>query len=363
MINRAKRPLIISGGGVISSDSTDELNIFVKKRNIPVVNTLMGYGTDTGKESLSLGGLGMHGTLYGNYAVLNCDLLIALGTRFSDRILGDAEKFAPKAKTIHIDIDPAEIGKNKYANLSIVGSLKNVLREFNKANVSGDYSDWVEDLEEYKLNNPMTFKFKGKLKPQFVIKEVNKVFPEDTIVVTDVGQNQMWVPQFYKFVKPRCHLTSGGLGTMGYALPSAIGAKVGNPEREVLMFAGDGGFQMNIQELVTVRKYGLNIKMIILDNAYLGMVRQWQQLICDSRYCMTCLDDNPDFVAVAKAFGIKAKRVDTIEEFKNSIVELRESREAMILHTIIEREENVLPMVPAGKPLNEYITEIKKKTV
>jgi acetolactate synthase-1/2/3 large subunit len=357
LIGEAKKPLIISGGGVINSNSTGQLNEFVRKHQIPVVNTLMGFGTDAGKK-LSLGGLGMHGTLYGNYAVMNCDLLIALGTRFSDRILGDKDQFAPHAKVIHVDVDPAEIGKNKDVDVPIVGSLDQVLKEFNKAELSVDFSHWVKEICDFKSNNPLQFDATSGLKPQLVISAANDVFGDNTIVVTDVGQNQMWVPQFFNLKNPRCHLSSGGLGTMGYALPAAIGAKIGNPSKEVLMFAGDGGFQMNIQELATIKKYELNLKMIILDNQYLGMVRQWQQLLCDRRYSETNMSDNPNFVAIANAFGIKAKKIELATKVRDAVVGLKESREPMILQVMIDREENVLPMVPAGRPYEERILEI-----
>ncbi len=359
LIRDSKRPLIISGGGIISSGAVEELNQFAKNFGIPVVNTLMGYGCDPGNSSLYLGGLGMHGSLYGNYAVSNCDLLIALGCRFSDRILGDPQKFAPDAKIIHVDIDPAEIGKNISADLSIIGSAKTVLHEFNKNKSSKDYSKWLNMILDYKKLHPLEYKPSKKMRPQYVIQKSAEIFDNDTIIVTDVGQHQMWVPQFFPINKSGSHLTSGGLGTMGFALPAAIGAKIGNPDKEVLMFSGDGGFQMNIQELTTIKKYNLNLKMIILDNAYLGMVRQWQQLLYGGRYSQTDMNDNPDFVKVVKAFGIEAKRVNSKNECIDALRELKLSKNAMLLHIPVEREENVLPMVPAGKPLNEAVTEIK----
>ncbi len=363
LIRNSKQPLIISGGGIISSNAVEELNKFTEKFGIPVVNTLMGYGCDPGNSSLYLGGMGMHGSLYGNFAVSNCDLVIALGSRFSDRILGDPEKFAPKAKIIHVDIDPAEIGKNINADLSIIGSVKNILHEFNKNEPSTDFSTWLKMILDYKKLHPLEYKPSENMRPQYVIQKSAEIFNEDTIVVTDVGQHQMWVPQFFPIRKSGIHLTSGGLGTMGFALPAAIGAKIGNPEKEVLMFSGDGGFQMNIQELTTIKKYNLDLKMIILDNAYLGMVRQWQQLLYGGRYSQTDMEDNPDFVKVAQAFGIEAKRVNSKDECIDAIHQLKKTKKAMLLHIPVEREENVLPMVPAGKPLDEAVTEIKNNNL
>ncbi|MBN1271903.1 MAG: biosynthetic-type acetolactate synthase large subunit [Candidatus Aminicenantes bacterium] len=359
LIQKAKRPLILVGGGVISSGSTDIVNQFIDRFGIPAVATLMGRGINPRKEELYLGGIGMHGSQYGNYAIQKTDLLIALGSRFSDRILGDVVSFAPKAKIIHVDIDPAEIGKNKNVHVPIVGNIRSVVSKLlEMVEVEHRYGDWILELTNFRNNHPMTYTPSDGLKPQYLIQLANNMFPEDAIVVSDVGQNQMWVSQYYQFKHPRCYLSSGGLGTMGFALPASIGAKIGNPHREVLMVAGDGGFQMNIQELATIRKYGLNIKMLVLDNAYLGMVRQWQQLLCKKRYMETEMMGNPDFAEIARVFGIKSRSISRPDEAETAMSELAESSEAMLIHAKVEREENVLPMVPAGKSLDSALTQI-----
>lgn len=359
MMEKARKPLVLMGGGVNLSDATGEMNIFLDKYAIPVATTLMGHGINPKDERLFCGFVGMHGTQYANYAIQNADLIIAIGVRFSDRITGDISVFAKNAKIIHVDIDPAEIGKNVPVDLPIVGPAKAVLKELNLAQFHGDYSSWVEEIDRYRTNNPLTYKKTGLLKPQYLVELASKIFPENTIVATDVGQNQMWVGQYYRFRYPRTFLTSGGLGTMGFGLPAAIGAAVGNPERQVLMFSGDGGFQMNMQELNTIRKYNLKIKMIILDNSYLGMVRQWQELLFEKRYSGTNMEDNPDFLKLAEVFGIKAVRLEDPAHAEEVIRELAECKTSMLVHAVVDPKENVLPMVPAGKPLDNVITEFQ----
>ncbi len=357
LLSEAKKPLILAGGGVNLSEANDELNKFLNKHKIPVATTLMGHGINPEDERLFCGFVGMHGTLYANYAVQNADLIIAIGVRFSDRITGDASVFAKNAKLIHIDIDPAEIGKNIPVDLPIVGPAKSVLNELNGADIKGDYSAWVEEIDNYRKDHPLVYEKTGTLKPQYLVELASEIFPEDTIVATDVGQNQMWVGQYYRFRHPRTFLTSGGLGTMGFGLPAAIGAAVGNPDRQVLMFAGDGGFQMNMQELNTIRKYKLKVKMIVMDNSYLGMVRQWQELLFEKRYSGTDMGDNPDFLKLAEVFGIKAVRLEKSEDAESVIRELAECETSMLVHAAIDPNENVLPMVPAGKPLDKVITK------
>lgn len=359
LIAASRKPLVLVGGGVNYSDSTELVNKFCNEFNIPVVTTLMGHGVCPQKEELYYGGVGMHGSRYGNYAIQNADLIIALGVRFSDRILGDPKSFAPFAKIIHVDIDPAEIGKNINSHLPIVGHVGSVLNLFleTEKNVS-DHSEWISELTRLKKKHPLTYDESKSLKPQHIIQLAHKYFPENTIVASDVGQNQMWVAQYFRFRQPRKLLTSGGLGTMGFALPAAIGAKIGNPDNEVLMIAGDGGFQMNIQELMTIRRYDLNVKMIVLDNKHLGMVRQWQELLCDKRYSATESQDNPDFAEIARVIGIPALTVKCPEEAEESIKKLAASKESMLVHALVDPEENVLPMVPAGKPLDQFLTKI-----
>ena len=358
LLAASKKPLIISGGGVNLSNATGEMNDFLNKTGIPVVHTLMGTGVNPEDENQFLGFIGMHGTLYGNYAIQNADLIMAVGVRFSDRIIGNPNTFAKNAKLIHIDIDPAEIDKNILTDLPIVGSAKSILREFNNLDLAIDISEWKNELSNYKNNYPLGYEKSELIKPQYIIELAQKYFPENSIIVTDVGQNQIWVAQNYRIKNPRSFLTSGGLGTMGYGLPAAIGAAVGNPDRQVLMFAGDGGFQMNMQELGIIRKYGLKVKMIVLDNNYLGMVRQWQELLFEKRYSGTDMEFNPDFVKLADVFRIKSIFLKDPKEADAVIKELAMSNESMLVHIAIDPDENVLPMVPAGKALDEVLTKL-----
>ncbi len=356
LLKQSEKPLIIAGGGVIISDSSEYVKKFVKKNNIPMITTLMGKGTYPDNNDLYYEGVGMHGTYYGNYAVQNSDLIIVFGVRFSDRILGNVKEFAPKAKIVQIDIDISEIEKNVRVDIGIKGDLRDVLKKLvGYDSINKDFTPWIKELKRIREEYPLTYERKGGLKPQYLIELVNKYFPDDTVIVADVGQNQMWTAQFYKFKKPRTFLTTGGLGTMGYGLPAAIGAKVGNPDKEVVVITGDGGFQMNIQELMTIKRYGLNVKILIVDNAYLGMVKQWQELFYNKRYSATPFNDNPDFKKIAEVIGIKSK---TLKKWKNAekvIKELYEAKEPMLVHALVDREEDVFPMVPAGASLNEIL--------
>jgi acetolactate synthase-1/2/3 large subunit len=338
LIEGAKKPVVIIGGGVNLSDSMPLANQFIDKFYFDM--------------------LGMHGALYANYAVQNADLLIGLGVRFSDRIMGDANTFAPHAKKIHVDIDPAEIGKNIAVDVPIVGDIRSVLKDFIEAEIANDHAEWIEELKDYKEKNPLTYDNTGDLKPQYIIQLANKYFPDETIVVTDVGQHQMWVAQYYRFKHPRTLITSGGLGTMGFGLPAAIGAKIGKRNKEVLMVAGDGGFQMNIQELATVKRYGLNIKMIVMDNFSLGMVRQWQELLYGKRYLGTPLDCNPDFAKIAEAYRINSRTLSHKQDAEEAIKELAKSEKSMLIHALIDKKENVLPWVPSGRSLDDAVTKI-----
>jgi len=359
LIKSAHKPLIIAGGGVNLSDSMHLADQFIDKSNIPAIHTLMGNGINPKKEDLYLGPFGMHGAVYSNYAVQEADLLISLGVRFSDRVLGEAKSFAPHAKIIHVDIDPAEIGKTIKVDVPIVGNVRYVLEEFLKAEFNNQHKEWIEKLNGYKKKYPLQkYEDTGTLKPQYIIELANKIFPEDTIVATDVGQHQMWVSQFFRFRHPRQLITSGGLGTMGFGLPASVGAKIGRRDKDVLMFSGDGGFQMNIQELATVKRYGLNIKMIVMDNNSLGMVRQWQELLYEGRYSGTPLPCNPDFAKIAEAYGIKSLKLDKKENAEAAIKELYQSEKSMLIHAKIDPEENVLPWVPSGRSLNDIITKI-----
>ncbi len=358
LLEESEKPLVLTGGGVNLGDAMPEMNKFLDKTGIPVVHTLMGKGVNPSDDNQFLGFIGMHGTLYGNYAIQNADLIIAVGVRFSDRIIGDANTYGKNAKIIHIDIDPAEVGKNIAVDLPIVGSAGSVLQELNSREINISISEWKDDLVRYKEDHPMVYARGKKIKPQNIVELARKFFPADTIVATDVGQNQIWVAQHFRIRNPRSFLSSGGLGTMGYGLPAALGAAVGNPDKQILMFAGDGGFQMNMQELGIIRKYGLKVKMIILDNNYLGMVRQWQELLFDSRYSGTDMEFNPDFVKLADVFNIRSVFLRDPEKAEEVIKHLAESKESMLVQVAVDPDENVLPMVPAGKSLNEVITKL-----
>ncbi|MCP4215298.1 MAG: biosynthetic-type acetolactate synthase large subunit [bacterium] len=358
LINGSHRPLVLAGGGVIFSDSAHLLNRWLDRTNIPVVTTLMGHGICPENEDLFYGGIGMHGSLYGNFALQQADVIIALGARFSDRIVGDAATFAPNALIIQVDIDAPTIGKHIRVDVPVVADVKEVLQSLLQARVTCDTTEWVTLLSNCKKKNPLKFDRENGLKAQYVVETANRLFPHDTIVAADVGQNQMWVAQHFRFRNPRSLMSSSGLGTMGFGLPAALGAKIGNPHREVLMVSGDGGFQMNMQELATIKQYNLTIKMLILDNAYLGMVRQWQELFSQKHYKGTAMDDNPDFVKIARAFGIKAAKVTEASKVEQAIAKLVNSKESMLLHALVDREENVLPMVPAGKSLDQALVRI-----
>ena len=357
LMSEAQRPLILAGGGIQISGSTDLANALIDKYGIPVVHTLMGHGINPKNPDLRSGNIGMHGTVFGNWAVQNCDLLIALGTRFSDRILGDTVSFAPKAKIIHVDVDPAEIGKNIDVDVPIVGDLRHVLEKWISSDRDmPDFSDWVKTLTQKREENPLSYAQGTHIVPQFAMEKARQAFPKNLIVVTDVGQHQMWAHQYFDTTQPRSFVSSGGLGTMGFGVPAGIGAKLGCPDKEVLVIAGDGGFQMTMQELVTIRREKLPVKIMVLDNGYLGMVRQWQDLFHDKRYSGVLLDNNPDFSELARVLGIKGRRVEKIEEMPDALKELAESKEAMLLHVIVKEEENVFPMVAAGASLNDTRT-------
>jgi acetolactate synthase I/II/III large subunit len=361
MLKGVKRPLILSGGGVNLSGTTELVNRFADEKGVPVVCTLMGHGAYPSREELFIGPIGMHGSMYGNYAIENADLIIALGVRFSDRITGDGISFAPKAKIVHVDIDPAEIGKNVRVDLPIVGSIKSVMDDLNRTEIEMDTSQWIREVGDYKVQHPLDDGYSegaATIAPQHLVRLAGEIFPENTIVASDVGQNQMWTAQFFGFKRGRTFLTSGGLGTMGFGLPAAMGAAVGNPERPVLMIAGDGGFQMNLQELATIRRYGLKVKMLVLDNSYLGMVRQWQQLFFEERYSGTPMDDNPDFAALAEVMGIPGRTVRNPGDVEAALKELAAHDGAMLLHAHVEGKANVLPMIPAGKPYDQIVDRI-----
>lgn len=356
LICQAQRPVILAGGGVILSNASERLQAFVEKTGIPVAFTLMGLGSLPSDHRLSLGMLGMHGTRYANYAVMEADLLIAMGCRFDDRVTGKLDKFAPSARVIHIDIDPAAISKNVRVDIPIVGDVKNVLGKLIEMVEPLSLEKWHKEINQWKERYPVVYEPDG-LKPQMVIETISHLTRGQAIICTEVGQNQMWTAQFYRFKKPRTLITSGGLGTMGFGFPAAIGAQVANPEATVIDIAGDGSIQMNIQELATAVSNHLPVKVIILNNCCLGMVRQWQQLFYRRRYAFTCLQGaQPDFVKLAEAYGALGLRVKSPDQLESVLKQaLAEKRRPVLVDCQVEQEENVFPMVPAGASLDEMI--------
>ncbi|RRD39765.1 biosynthetic-type acetolactate synthase large subunit [Leptotrichia sp. OH3620_COT-345] len=356
-IKEAKKPLIISGAGILRSGASEELKKFAEKTHIPVTMTLLGLGTFPGNHELSLGMLGMHGTVYANYATDEADLIIAAGIRFDDRITGNPDKFCKKAKIIHIDIDPAEIDKNKKVDIPIVGDLKNVLIQLNGELENLNHSDWVEKVKNWKKEYPLVYRQIGedKLIPQEVLEELNDILKGDAIIVTDVGQHQMWTAQFITYKNPDSIVTSGGAGTMGFGLPAAIGAQVAAPDKKVVLIVGDGGFQMTFQELMLIKQYNLPVKVLIVNNSFLGMVRQWQEIFNDRRYSFVDLTHNPDFIKIAEAYGIKSARLKTKKDLKTKLKDLIMSDEGVVIDCIVEKEENVYPMIPAGTSVSQMM--------
>ena len=354
MIKDSKKPLIIAGAGILKGHAYDELKEFVDKTNIPVAMTLLGLGSFPGNHELALGMIGMHGTTYANYAANEADLVIAAGMRFDDRVTGNPLKFLPNANIIHIDIDPAEIGKNKLIDVPIVGDVKNVLAELNRKIPKLSHTKWLDEVAKLKKKYSLTFRKTEEdiLIPQEILFEINKLTKGEVIVATDVGQHQMWSAQFIKFNNPYSILTSGGAGTMGFGLPAAIGAQVANPDKKVLAIVGDGGFQMTFQELMMVKEYKLPVKIFIINNSYLGMVRQWQELFNDRRYSSVDLSYNPDFIKIGEAYGIKSIQLKTKKDLKKHLKKILESDEAVLVECIVEKEENVYPMIPAGKDVS-----------
>lgn len=359
LIKNAKRPVIYAGGGVISSDAAPELRELAEKRKIPVTTTLMGLGAIPGNSYLNLGMLGMHGTRYANYAIGEADLLIAVGVRFDDRVTGKIETFAPHARVIHIDIDAAEIGKNVDVDVPIVGQVKEVLQAINqRLETAEEYGEWHQTIDRWKEEFPLRYgpSCEGRIMPQSVIEKICDLTQGDAIITTEVGQNQMWAAQYYKFKHARTFLTSGGLGTMGYGFPAAIGAKIGRPELPVIDIAGDGSIQMNIQELATAVQYRLPIIICILNNQFLGMVRQWQGLFYGGRYSYTDVSHQPDFVKLAEAYGAIGLRVTREEELEGALKQaLQVTDRPVVLDILVEREADVYPMVPPGGSLSHML--------
>ncbi|MDP8248621.1 MAG: biosynthetic-type acetolactate synthase large subunit [Candidatus Tritonobacter lacicola] len=373
-IAKAEKPVIYAGGGVIISGAHKELRELAEKAGIPVTTTLLGIGGFPEDHELSLQMLGMHGTRYANYAMVETDLIIAIGARFDDRVTGKLSEFAPNARIVHIDIDPTAISKNVAVDVPVVGDVKTVLKELNKIVGEKSHPAWLAKIKEWKKEFPLSYETGGgMIRPQFVVEKICEVAGGDAVIATEVGQNQMWAAQFYTYTQPRSFLSSGGLGTMGYGFPAAIGAQVARPEAVVFDIAGDGSIQMNIQELATVVINELPVNIAILNNQFLGMVRQWQELFYDRRYASTCLARrkecpkicnepkpgcpgySPDFVKVAEAYGALGLRVEKEKDVVPALKEAIASPKPVVIDFVVEREENVFPMVPAGASLSQMM--------
>jgi acetolactate synthase-1/2/3 large subunit len=358
LINSSRKAVIYGGGGVIISGASNELAKLSHKTNIPVTTSLLGLGAFPGTDKLFLGMPGMHGTRCANYALTECDLIVAVGTRFDDRVTGNLDEFAMEAKIIHIDVDPSTIGKSVRVDVPIVGDAGMVLEKLVPLVKKTNNKEWLKKIAGWKKEYPLTYTdSKSTIKPQYVVEQIYEATGGDAIIATEVGQNQMWAAQFYKYNHPRGLLSSGGLGTMGYGLPAAIGAQIGMPDKVVFDIAGDGSIQMNIQELATAVHNKLPINVAILNNHFLGMVRQWQEIFHERRYSSTCLIDNPDFVKVAEAYGAKGLRVTKKDDVRAAIEEAIKHPGPVILDFEVAREENVFPMVPAGKAIREMISQ------
>ncbi|MCD6294543.1 MAG: biosynthetic-type acetolactate synthase large subunit [Deltaproteobacteria bacterium] len=362
LIKKAKKPLVLAGGGVILSKAADELRKFAEAIEAPVTTTLMGLGGFPTGTPKWLGMIGMHGTYRANMASGNCDLMIAVGVRFADRVTGKIDAFAPKAKIVHIDIDPTSIRKNIPVAIPVVGDCKQTLEMLNElvaAQVGGVFNGsrqvWFDQIEEWKNTKKLEYRQKDVIKPQYVVETLYRLTKGEAIITTEVGQNQMWAAQYYHFDRPNRFITSGGLGCMGFGLPAAIGAQMACPDSLVVDIAGDGSIQMNIQELATAVQYGLPIKVVILNNRYLGMVRQWQELFYDKCYAGTPMEHAPDFVKLAEAYGAVGLRATRPEEVESVLREGLSERRTVIMEFMVEREENVYPMVPAGAPITEML--------
>ena len=366
LIMAAEKPVLYVGGGVILSEASKELIELATKLNIPVTMTLMGLGAFPGTHKLSMGMLGMHGTYTANMAVAQCDLLIAVGARFDDRVTGKLDEFATKAKIIHIDIDPTSISKNVKVDVPIVADCKSALaamnslfddeKTFSLNDEAKKHLPWFEIIHGWSAQHPLSYcRTEDVIKPQYVVEMLDKLTGGEAIISTEVGQNQMWAAQFYRFNHPRRFITSGGLGTMGYGLPAAIGAQVAFPDKCVIDIAGDGSIQMNIQELATAKQYNCPVKIAILNNGFLGMVRQWQELFYGKRYSSTVMDISPDFVALAKAYGAVGLRATKTNEVEEVIKEALATEGIVLMDFVVSPEEGVYPMVPAGKATTEML--------
>ncbi len=355
LINKAKRPVLYVGGGTILSNAAAELTALARKLNCPVTTTLHGMGAFPETDPLSLGMLGMHGTWYSNTAVNYCDVLIAVGARFDDRVTGNVEKFAPEAAIVHIDVDPAAISKNVAVDVPIVGDVRSILPELTSRVNRLPTEDWLATIAQWKREHPLRYSAGEQIRAQYVIQKLGELTGGSAVVVTDVGQHQMWAAQFFTWVAPRTHITSGGLGTMGFSLPAAMGAAFANGPLPVISISGDGGFQMNLQEMATIVEHKLPLKIVIINNGFLGMVRQWQELFWRGRYSQVQLA-NPDFVKLAEAFGCPASRITRTDEVEDAIRKLLAHTDGpILLECRVAKEDNVYPMIPAGQSVEEML--------
>ena len=362
MIAKAKRPVIFLGGGAIISEAHKEIKALVDLMDAPVCDSLMGKGAFDGTDKRYMGMIGMHGTKTANFSVTECDLLVVLGARFSDRVTGNTKSFAKRAKILHIDIDPAEINKNVKVDLSIEGDVKDVLKELNKKLTKQSHDEWMEHIAEMQAKYPLRY-HENELTGPYFIEELYRLTKGDAIISTEVGQHQMWAAQFYKYSKPRTLLTSGGLGTMGYGLGASIGAQIGLPNKQVINLAGDGCFRMNMNELATAAHYNVPIIEVVFNNNVLGMVRQWQTLFYGKRYSQTLLSQDIDYVKLAESMSITAFRVTKKEEVDEVIKKALKAKGPVFIEVVIDRNESVWPMVPAGATLEETFSEedVKEK--
>ena len=363
LIKASKRPYIYVGGGAVISGASKELKEFAELIDAPVCDTLMGKGAFDAENKLYTGMIGMHGTKTSNFGVSECDLLITLGARFSDRVIGNAKTFAGKAKILQVDVDAAEINKNIRTNVSVIGDLKEVLKVFNSKLEQMDHSDWIKKIQDYKKKYPLSYET-NKLTCPYIIEELYNLTKGDAIISTDVGQHQMWTAQYYKFNRPRTLLTSGGLGTMGYGLGACIGAQVGNPDKLCVNIAGDGCFRMNMNELATASRYNLPIIEIVINNHVLGMVRQWQTLFYNKHYSQTVFEDKVDYCKVAEGLGCEAIRVTKKSEVVPALKKAIKLKKPVLIDCIIEEDDKVFPMVPAGASISEAFdaSDLEAKT-
>lgn len=356
MIHHAKKPYIFVGGGAVISGASPELLEFVEKVQAPVTDSLMGKGAFDGNHRLYTGMLGMHGTKASNYGVSECDLLIAIGVRFSDRVIGNAKKFAKNAKILQFDIDPVEVNKNILTDAYVIGDVKEILSRLNARIEQQNHDQWITKILEYKEKYPLTYHETGLSGP-YVVEEIYHQTKGDAIIVTEVGQHQMWAAQFYKYSKPRTLITSGGLGTMGYGLGAAIGAQIANPQKQVINIAGDGCFRMNMNEIATAVRQKLPLIQVVINNHVLGMVRQWQTLFYEQHYSETVLNDSVDFVKLAEAMGATGYRAATREEFQEVFGKALESKTPVVIDCIIDSDDKVWPMVAPGAAISEVFSE------